>query len=280
MKAHVVMVLVVALSAACGGKSGDDANAVDGGGDATSGDGTLCCPPSASPACCMAYGGAAQSAGCLQVCDGMASPSDPGWHLGTDSSGCAVWIPPPNPTSVCGQVNVCSPDLDAGFTPAPMHPPRVIKGACTAQQVDDYFKSCLTPSGNCATFTNANATCVSCLTSKDSDPTWGPAVTQTGNGGLFFNAAGCIAVLTGDSSPSSCAQGMQEGSECAQASCEQCATGAVALQQCVDEATSTVCASWSTPCDTDAGYYSECVLLGEDNAEESWNVISTVMCGP
>lgn len=54
--------------------------------------GVECCPPSAAPGCCMAFGGAKLSENaCGYVCDGMPMPSDPAWRLVTDAHGCPRW---------------------------------------------------------------------------------------------------------------------------------------------------------------------------------------------
>ena len=81
--------------------------------------GGQCCPPSSTPACCMEYGGWSPGASCGKVCDGMPLATDPGWKLGTDDRGCAVWTNPndrfcdgtSNPSSkYCGGVR----EVDAG----------------------------------------------------------------------------------------------------------------------------------------------------------------------
>lgn len=77
-------------AAACtGGPATDAADGPSGGAEADK-----CCPPASGPACCMDYGGSRKNGACARVCDGMPTPDDPGWKLGTDSEGCPVWTNP------------------------------------------------------------------------------------------------------------------------------------------------------------------------------------------
>jgi hypothetical protein len=78
--------------------------AADGGG--------YCCPPDLHPGCCMSYGGwTATSGSCGAACDGMPWPSDPAWHLVTDSHGCSMWSSQGSTGSLCGS--------DGGFISPP-----------------------------------------------------------------------------------------------------------------------------------------------------------------
>jgi hypothetical protein len=67
--------------------------------------GSLCCPHSPEPDCCMEYGGTRGPGGCQIVCDGMPDPSE-NWTLGVNSDGCAYWIEPPPGGLVCGGAGV------------------------------------------------------------------------------------------------------------------------------------------------------------------------------
>jgi hypothetical protein len=108
MRSRLLVSLLFVISA-CGtnsnGTSSEDA-----------GDGGACCPPSASPSCCMVYGGLRSKGGCPAACDGMPLPNDPGWKLTTDSDGCSVWTNPSRNGSAgsCGTVAALP---DAGLDP-------------------------------------------------------------------------------------------------------------------------------------------------------------------
>ena len=72
----------------------------DAGGDADAG--SLCCPISPEPACCMEYGGSRLLRGsCGMFCDGMPGPTAP-WRIGLDEHGCPRWFEPEVSTGCCG----------------------------------------------------------------------------------------------------------------------------------------------------------------------------------
>lgn len=170
------------------------------------------------------------------------------------------------------------------FAPAPMHPPRVSKGACTSAQIDDAFKACFTPSTGCDAFKANNATCAACLFSASTDPTWGPAVAV--DAGMRFNASGCVATITGDSSETSCAQRLDDVGQCLAAACEaQCPVsdqGSLAeLEQCYGNADKSVCGAYvADECAFDAGWVTTCIGAGSNNPEADFDSIAGVMCGP
>jgi hypothetical protein len=70
--------------------------------------GGYCCTPSATPACCMHFGGWTDDpAGCGETCDGFALPT----HLSKDAHGCDVWTGGTGPK--CGQATFdAGPDAD------------------------------------------------------------------------------------------------------------------------------------------------------------------------
>ncbi|WP_146650745.1 hypothetical protein [Labilithrix luteola] len=72
----------------------------------------VCCTPSAKPACCMDYGGYAESDDACnrRLCDGMAPPSA-AWRLEKEEHGCDAWIEPPKDGLLCCG---CAPIPDSG----------------------------------------------------------------------------------------------------------------------------------------------------------------------
>lgn len=173
--------------------------------------------------------------------------------------------------------------IDA-FAPTPMQPPRVSKGACTSAQIDEAFKACFTPSTGCDAFKANDPTCAACLFSRDTDATWGPAVAA--DAGIAFNASGCVAAITGDSSETSCAQRLDDVGQCLSAACEaQCIVSDQAtlaeLQQCYGNAGKSVCSGYvADECAFDAGWSTTCIGAGSNNPEADFDSIAGVMCGP
>lgn len=73
-------------------------------------EGGFCCVPSASPGCCMDYGGFTKDrkSGCRSACDGMPLPSE-AWKLESDEHGCKYWVEPREWMDCCG----CGPNPHA-----------------------------------------------------------------------------------------------------------------------------------------------------------------------
>lgn len=165
-----------------------------------------------------------------------------------------------------------------------MHAPKIVKGSCTTQQIDGYYKSCLPPT-SCDSFRAANASCVQCIESKDTDATWGPIVTSGFT--MTFNPSGCMVALTGDSSETSCAQRFDDLSQCEAAACQaQCPltdqASAILLEQCDSAASAGECAKFAAAeCGPDAGApYTQCVAASSNDPEAGFDAIAAAMCGP
>src|SRR5262245_53403919 len=77
------------------------------------GDSGFCCPISPAPECCMQYGGSPTQFGCSTSCDGMPSPSYPGWERRIDVNGCPYWWTPSNAPIGCGVLRDAQGDIDA-----------------------------------------------------------------------------------------------------------------------------------------------------------------------
>ncbi|HEY1958557.1 MAG TPA: hypothetical protein VGH28_23225 [Polyangiaceae bacterium] len=176
-----------------------------------------------------------------------------------------------------------TPAAIGSFSPTPIHPPRVSHGACTSTQIDDAFKSCFPPT-TCDSFKTANPTCAACLFSSSNDSTWGPTVTLE-SGSMQLNVSGCVAASTGDSSATSCAQLLDDVSQCSTAACDQqCPlTGPQSIgprEQCYGDAAKTVCSAYvANECAMDAGWVSTCITSGNNDPEAQFDSIAAVMCG-
>jgi hypothetical protein len=273
------------VAAACGGKIG---GSDDGG---TNGDGSTnvkCCPPSPQPSCCMSYGGVAQGNACAQVCDGMPSPGDPGWHLGTDSNGCKVWIAPTNATSFCGEPQPppdggptgCVPNLGP-WSPQIDPPAYSHANVCTSQQINDVYAYCFASNATpqqCQSTMQKYATCAACLITPDTASKWG-ALVGLANGVFDLDVPGCIALETGDAA---CAQHESDVSQCELASCASCPAPTdqqsfTDWQTCLNDADQTTCAK-----------YAAATCLGEDagagacfpgDFKDGYFTYATLFCG-
>ncbi len=284
MKRLLAAVIVAGVFAACGGKI---EGAVDGGSG-------WCCNPSAVPSCCMSIGGYTEVRNCVPVCDGIPTPDTPGWTLGTDAHGCKTWQQPANATNYCGGVVVdaspppppaptCPTPADVSqWTAPPFIPPVVQKGSCTSQQIQDLFNACFSPTNNqtqCNSFQQANAACVSCALTKPQAP--GPLVEGTAL--VTLNIPGCIAIVTGDASPSSCAARLQTVDACEEAACAaQCpVTDAQSFQQyvqCTQTAASGGCKTYvGAECAIDGGAAGQCLV---SDFQTGFMTLVPLFCGP
>jgi hypothetical protein len=120
----------------------------------------------------------------------------------------------------------CNPaQLATTFKPTWRPPNGLRSGACSAQQISDFYDACLaTPvdPAKCAAFTQANGTCASCLQSDDSDPSYGPVIWHAKHAFYTLNVPGCIANEQNDTSPQSCGAAYQADLECKQTACTGC----------------------------------------------------------
>lgn len=155
-------------------------------------------------------------------------------------------VPPTTATSppLCapnGDVNCIARDSgagDAGGGPYAAPP----QAACTAKELTDFVTNCNhgAPAA-CAAYVKAHNGCVSCLSES-----LGPYVQPTGD----YDVAACLALVTGDSSPSGCAARRATLDACLAAACEGCGGHAPlgpdamqALATCRASALATTCAT-------------------------------------
>ncbi len=165
------------------------------------------------------------------------------------ASSCATWQASGGtlPSEDGGPAPVCAPGSAAGFMPA-WHAPRPKMTSCTSAQVDSYLQ-CLTDAtttlnpGSCTEWTGAlsasDDACLTCLSSNESDSTYGPLVRLPTE--LLINVAGCIALAEGKADGSGCGGALQSDEECERAVC---------LPTCPTATTSQLSAEQS--CETDA----------------------------
>ena len=120
---------------------------------------------------------------------------------------------------------VCIPAPVGNYTPVWKGPNAQHSGACTTQNITLFFDTCLAPTSDptsCHTFEQANAACVSCLQSNDTDPTYGPIIWHDQKAYFTTNIAGCLAIESGDSSPTGCAASYQGIVSCKELACNAC----------------------------------------------------------
>ena len=67
----------------------------------------------------MYYGGTRSNGVCGGACDFMPRADVPGWHLGKDANGCAIWVEPANVASSdrCGAADAGTIIIEDGSAP-------------------------------------------------------------------------------------------------------------------------------------------------------------------
>jgi hypothetical protein len=148
------------------------------------------------------------------------------------------------------------------------------QAACTQAQLDSYG-ACVDandPSSSaCAAWlgssASANAGCYACV--KDSmygDSSWGPLVDLPNNAGRQLNSGGCLALLSGETSSTSCGASFELLAECGGLACTGPCAGATstALANCVTAADTSICSEYAgaAVCVNDAGAGAACFPQG------------------
>lgn len=124
----------------------------------------------------------------------------------------------------------CTPKIPDGFAPTWKAPTKAA-GACTAQELSDYFAACLKDpattetDGTCAKFKTDHATCGACAEPDDKS---GPVQWQLSRKFFTLNLAGCIAVQQEgtDAGASGCGEAYNAAVQCSRESCLSCITEA------------------------------------------------------
>jgi hypothetical protein len=190
----------------------------------------------------------------------------------------------PDGTLPDGATGTCAPQPGTLFSPtwhAPIQRGGTVGGACTAQQVNDYFTACFGTAGStsCQSYTTANASCASCLSTPPTASQWGALIAHTNWSEV--NMSGCL-YATG---ATSCAAAVQASAQCQLAWCEaNCPvtdqTTLSALDACESEVNNnpSECESYATraQCADDAGTATtDCVGT---SFQDTFTRIATILC--
>jgi hypothetical protein len=166
-----------------------------------------------------------------------------------------------------------------------MTPPNATANVCTSQDLAAFYQACVTSgatSSACNAFIASDAgACASCLLSRSSDPTWGPVVVLPEQTKL--NVAGCVAIVTGDASSTSCAQAISAELGCEGYACDSVCPmnvdgGLAAYQECALDVAMTTCRNYlEAECDpADAGI-TKCTQ--KTTGQIGFTNIASVFCG-
>jgi hypothetical protein len=191
---------------------------------------------------------------------------------------------PPNPTGTVspdGAVLKCPPNT-TGFRPTNnFHSPNPARKLCTETQVTELVE-CLAVLESqpmaCNTFkqNSANTTCYNCVVTSSISATYGAVIDDGAY--VYPNFAGCLSVLEGNLSTSSCGARVLANDECAGYSCQACADAqsyGPDWGACMDRASAVDCQTYDRSCA--AKYEPQC--LGQNFKEDLQKVIK-VFCGP
>jgi hypothetical protein len=194
-------------------------------------------------------------------------------------------------TGLPTDANACTPGNVQTFVSPGYRSANPVVGACTQDQINQYFTACFAPGSTtamCSAFTQApiNATCSSCVVTNASASAYGPLVST---GALIqSNVAGCIEL----SEPSLliCAKSVQAKSACEAAACAaNCPVSATdpstlaAYNACAGAAAGGVCngPSYQAPClnvmDAEAGAYVGCLAA---SFTDFYEYAVPLFCGP
>lgn len=201
----------------------------------------------------VGLGGAAAS--CSSGDDSTTAPDDDASTVVHHDAG----GPPPD-TDAAG---ICAPDLPAGYS-STYSPPLTTNTACTSDQVQQFYTQCFDPAATstaCNAFVNANKSCVNCMYTAQGSSAYG-AVISLDNGTAEANISGCLALVDGDNSATSCAAKYQAGQFCEIDACNGCTidstdnTTFTAFTKCETNAGTSVCAGYESDggCEKDPKY--------------------------
>jgi hypothetical protein len=162
-------------------------------------------------------------------------------------------------------------------------PPRAPRASCTAPQIAAIYDACYGPlasDGACGTFTAADETCRSCVTTSVTDGLYGPVI--VGPKGFDLNTPGCIALVEPCNQP--CAQAIQAHFACRTASCDGCKPGEDDGGLCEHAASSCACQKYAVQAQhcadnilANAGPAGPC--LEAPSFESAFKRIAAVFCG-
>jgi hypothetical protein len=148
----------------------------------------------------------------------------------------------------------CVPADTSAYVPS-WHPPALPSPSCTEAELDDLVADCfesVSTSTACDAFQTASPACWSCMVTPDTRAAWGPIVVSSYTQLFYGNFAGCIALRTGDQSPTGCGPRQQAARVCSELACsgETCPTQnereVEAVVQCTADALDAGCAQYQS----------------------------------
>jgi hypothetical protein len=156
--------------------------------------------------------------------------------------------PPPSDAASAA----CAPNPAPNFSP--LWRPPAIAPACgpsdAAAVIDCLINAAALPSaGDMRCLDKAESDCFACLVTPEASPALGPIIART-DGTYVLNFAGCVALVTQDTSASSCGARRQATEECVGAACTNCKS-LVDSRECSENAEPTVCVAYHDACLTD-----------------------------
>jgi hypothetical protein len=225
--------------------------------------------------------------------DEAETAGDDGGDAGDAGTCVAVPVNPPIPDSGgpgCSgpDGSSCRPLDETGFSWKFVRPLGMHLDRCTKQQSGDFYDFCvgtMATKANCDAWRNnaSNANCLGCLLSSDADKAFG--VTITTGIGVYFNGAGCMALV--EPCNQLCALASQSASECARRACGGCATfadfpacvtAAEVCSACMDYQSATECV---TQLVADPAHHPSVAICGFGQSDQVlYDSIAAFMCGP
>jgi hypothetical protein len=229
--------------------------------------------------------------------DGSRGDADAGVVDGAQSDGgdgatCVVVASEPIPTNggaACpSETGGCYPHDLSSWSPSWNPPFGAKQGACTDQQITDYYDACRGSNETqalCTAFGQnvQNATCIACMETPVYAAHYGVVVLDMQTN--WLNIAGCIALV--EPCNLACAQAINGIAQCLTAACEPSCTSAE-LQQCeLDSAESCpTCEGFyvNTPCYTElqtAGHPAStlCGLSQQGGSLPAFTAVAKMICG-
>ncbi len=167
--------------------------------------------------------------------------------------GCSDDAPAPAPADSGAVVDSVVADVAPSCVPESFHPPHAREAKCSTMELGQMYDTCLGPSATtatCNTFRTAHLGCYSCFLTDANAADQG-ALTQweqTAVRLIDVNTGGCLSLLAGDSSATSCGAKWDAWNRCAIAQC--CTTTPFAtFQSCVAAARTGACKDLKTTYD-------------------------------
>ncbi len=186
----------------------------------------------------------------------------------------------------------CKPQDVSSFSPSADPAPATSAGACTAQDVSDFYTFCFDPGDQtkCTALTKdtTKAACLKCLTTPESASKWG-ALIEDDQGLVRNNIEGCMTVK-GDTA---CASALGASSQCTRAACPDTVcpvpdgdTAALnALNKCLSDSEKTVCKTYAdkaTCANSDDGGAAAkaCIApsTSQDDFKDTYLLVANVIC--